>query len=68
MKIVVYIYTDPLLDTVPNQGDWGWEIDKIYEVFRVIFLGVLCSLALFRDVMFVHRSNVSDAPGLHCYR
>jgi len=31
MKIVVYIYTDPLLDTVPNQGDWGWEIDKIYE-------------------------------------
>jgi DNA invertase Pin-like site-specific DNA recombinase len=31
MKIIVYIYTDPLLDTVPNQGDWGWEIDKIYE-------------------------------------
>ncbi len=31
MKIIVYIYTDPLLDTVPNQGEWGWEVDKIYE-------------------------------------
>jgi DNA invertase Pin-like site-specific DNA recombinase len=31
MKIIVYIYTDPLLDTVPNQDDWGWEVDKIYE-------------------------------------
>jgi DNA invertase Pin-like site-specific DNA recombinase len=31
MKIIVYIYTDPLLDTVPNQNDWGWEVDKIYE-------------------------------------
>ena len=31
MKIIVYIYTDPLLDTVPNQDEWGWEIDKIYE-------------------------------------
>jgi DNA invertase Pin-like site-specific DNA recombinase len=31
MKIIVYIYTNPLLDPVPNQGDWGWEVDKIYE-------------------------------------
>ena len=31
MKIIVYIYTDPLLDTVPSQDEWGWEIDKIYE-------------------------------------
>ena len=31
MKIIVYIYTDPLLDNVPNQNDWGWEVDKIYE-------------------------------------
>ena len=31
MKIIVYIYTDPFLDTVPNQNDWGWEVDKIYE-------------------------------------
>ncbi len=31
MKIIVYIYTDPLLDTPPNPDDWGWEVDKIYE-------------------------------------
>ncbi|QEI40799.1 hypothetical protein BMF77_01377 [Dolichospermum sp. UHCC 0315A] len=31
MKIIVYIYTNSLLDTVPNQGDLGWEGDKIYE-------------------------------------
>ncbi|MFM7364301.1 MAG: recombinase family protein [Cuspidothrix sp.] len=31
MKIIVYIYTDPLLDVVPYVGDWGWEVDKIYE-------------------------------------
>ncbi|ALB40111.1 recombinase [Anabaena sp. WA102] len=31
MKIIVYIYTDPLLDTVPSPDDWGWEVDKIYE-------------------------------------
>ncbi len=31
MKIIVYIYTDPLLDTDPNPDDWGWEVDKIYE-------------------------------------
>ena len=31
MKIIVYIYTDPLLDTAPNPDDWGWEVDKIYE-------------------------------------
>jgi hypothetical protein len=31
MKIIVYIYTVPLIDTVPNQNDWGWEVDKIYE-------------------------------------
>ncbi|MTJ35078.1 hypothetical protein FJR08_11175 [Dolichospermum sp. UHCC 0260] len=31
MKIIVYIYTNLLLDTVPNQNDWGWEVDKIYE-------------------------------------
>ncbi|MBO1049562.1 MAG: hypothetical protein HEQ10_18395 [Dolichospermum sp. DEX182a] len=31
MKIIVYIYTNSLLNTVPNQGDLGWEGDKIYE-------------------------------------
>jgi DNA invertase Pin-like site-specific DNA recombinase len=31
MKIIVYIYTDPLLETISDVNDWGWEIDKIYQ-------------------------------------
>lgn len=31
MKIVVYNYTDPLLDKMPDLSIWGWEIDKIYQ-------------------------------------
>ena len=31
MKIVVYTYTDPLLDKMPDLSIWGWEIDKIYQ-------------------------------------
>ncbi len=31
MKIIVYTYTDPLLDKMPNLSIWGWEIDKIYQ-------------------------------------
>lgn len=31
MKIIAYSYTDPLLETSPDQNSWGWEIDKIYE-------------------------------------
>ena len=31
MKIVVYTYTEPLLDKMPDLSIWGWEIDKIYQ-------------------------------------
>jgi DNA invertase Pin-like site-specific DNA recombinase len=31
MKIIAYSYTDPLLETSPDQNSWGWEIDQIYE-------------------------------------
>ncbi|OBQ38747.1 MAG: recombinase [Anabaena sp. CRKS33] len=31
MKIIVYIYTDPLLDVLPTHSDWGWEVDRIYQ-------------------------------------
>ncbi|WP_353932801.1 recombinase family protein [Okeanomitos corallinicola TIOX110] len=31
MKIIAYSYTNPLLETSPNQNIWGWEIDQIYQ-------------------------------------
>ncbi|WP_413175083.1 recombinase family protein [Anabaena azotica] len=31
MKIIAYSYTDPLLETTPDDASWGWEIDRIYQ-------------------------------------
>jgi DNA invertase Pin-like site-specific DNA recombinase/predicted metal-binding protein len=31
MKIIAYSYTDPLLETSPDQSSWGWEIDQVYQ-------------------------------------
>ncbi|TAF07073.1 MAG: recombinase family protein [Nostocales cyanobacterium] len=31
MKIIAYSYTDPLLETSPDQNSWGWEIDQVYQ-------------------------------------
>jgi DNA invertase Pin-like site-specific DNA recombinase len=31
VRIIVYIYTDPLLDVLPTHSDWGWEVDRIYQ-------------------------------------
>ncbi len=31
MKIIAYIYTNPLLETAPSPNIWGWDIDKIYQ-------------------------------------
>nr|WP_199290861.1 recombinase family protein [Anabaena sp. FACHB-1250] len=31
VKIIVYTYTDPLLDVLPTHSDWGWEVDRIYQ-------------------------------------
>jgi DNA invertase Pin-like site-specific DNA recombinase len=31
MKIIAYSYTNPLLESVPDQADWGWEVDRVYE-------------------------------------
>ncbi|HEY9811763.1 MAG TPA: recombinase family protein [Halomicronema sp.] len=30
MKIIAYSYSDPLLESIPDPGMWGWEVDKIY--------------------------------------
>lgn len=31
MKIIAYIYSDPLLESPPNPIMWGWEITQIYQ-------------------------------------
>ncbi len=31
MKIIAYIYSDPLLEVAPNKEIWGLEIDQIYQ-------------------------------------
>ena len=31
IKIVAYIYSNPLLETTPSSTIWGWEIDRIYQ-------------------------------------
>ncbi|YAF95665.1 MAG: recombinase family protein [Nodularia sp. CChRGM 3473] len=31
MKIIAYTYSDPLLEPFPDQDDWGWEVDRVYQ-------------------------------------
>ncbi len=31
MKIIAYIYSDPLLEPTPNKEIWGLEIDRVYQ-------------------------------------
>jgi DNA invertase Pin-like site-specific DNA recombinase/predicted metal-binding protein len=31
MKIIVYTYTDPLLESTSDPHSWGWEVDRVYE-------------------------------------
>ncbi|MGM3306439.1 recombinase family protein [Anabaena sp. WFMT] len=31
MKIIAYIYSDPLLETTPDEASWGWEVDRVYQ-------------------------------------
>ena len=31
MRIFAYIYSDPLLESAPDQNIWGWEIDRVYQ-------------------------------------
>lgn len=33
MKIIAYLYSDPLLEVSPNQEIWGLEIDQVYQDF-----------------------------------
>ena len=31
MKIIAYLYSDPLLETAPDQNIWGLEVDRVYQ-------------------------------------
>ncbi|BAY08835.1 recombinase family protein [Calothrix sp. NIES-2098] len=31
MKIIAYSYTDPLIDSSVEPGDWGWDVDRVYH-------------------------------------
>ncbi|MEA5554188.1 recombinase family protein [Anabaena cylindrica UHCC 0172] len=31
MKIIAYIYSNPLLETAPDEASWGWEVDRVYQ-------------------------------------
>jgi len=33
MKIIAYLYSDPLLQPPPDAAIWGWEVDRIYQDF-----------------------------------
>ncbi|WP_226587646.1 recombinase family protein [Microseira wollei] len=31
MKIIAYLYSDPLLEPAPDASIWGWEFDRVYQ-------------------------------------
>ena len=33
MKIVAYMYSDPLLESSPDESIWGLEVDRVYQDF-----------------------------------
>ncbi|MCY7323526.1 MAG: recombinase family protein [Phormidesmis sp. CAN_BIN36] len=31
MRIIAYLYSDPLLEPTPDRALWGWEVDQVYQ-------------------------------------
>lgn len=31
MRIIAYLYSDPLLEPTPDRSLWGWDIDQVYQ-------------------------------------
>lgn len=31
MRILAYLYSDPLLEPTPDVSLWGWEVDRVYQ-------------------------------------
>jgi DNA invertase Pin-like site-specific DNA recombinase len=67
VRIIAYIYTDPLIEEPPSVEIWGWEIDRIYqdsgqryELDRLLQDGVTQSI----DYLLVRRlDELGDSVG-----
>lgn len=35
MRIIAYLYSDPLLESTPAPEIWGWEVDRVYQDLAV---------------------------------
>jgi DNA invertase Pin-like site-specific DNA recombinase len=35
MRVVAYIYTDPLLESAPDSATWGWDVAQVYQDLAV---------------------------------
>lgn len=33
MRIIAYLYSDPMLEADPDPAIWGWEVDQVYQDF-----------------------------------
>lgn len=33
MKVIAYLYSDPLLEATPDLTLWGWDVDHVYQDF-----------------------------------
>ena len=31
MRVIAYLYSDPLLEACPEPASWGWQIDRLYH-------------------------------------
>jgi DNA invertase Pin-like site-specific DNA recombinase len=31
MRVLAYLYSDPLLEPTPDPAIWGWEVDRVYQ-------------------------------------
>ncbi|MBD0268857.1 MAG: recombinase family protein [Cyanobacteria bacterium Co-bin8] len=36
MRVIAYLYSDPLLETPPAADIWGWEVDRVYQDFAAV--------------------------------
>lgn len=33
MRVIAYLYSDPMLEAAPDPAVWGWEVDQVYQDF-----------------------------------
>ena len=44
MRVIAYLYSDPLLEETPDTASWGWDIDHVYQDIgdRTQFQQLIC--------------------------